>query len=193
MVGFENEWRWVQIMNKKCFCFVILVLLTGCTAKKEPRQPVVFSLQQIGKLATAEYVITRLVKAEDSQTWYKVGDRKILISCTASVKAGIDFSQLQPQQVQQEEKKVSVLLPPPQILSLSIPPESIKVAYTDVGLFRDPFTTAEINAIMQSAERQIRRQVAALIILATARSNATTFITRFLTTAGFSEVYVSFQ
>jgi hypothetical protein len=162
-------------------------------AKPERPKPVLHSLQQIGKLATAEYVITRIVKAADNQTWYKIGDRKILISCTATVKAGIDFTQLKPQQVNQEKEKVSVQLPPPQIISLSIPPEGIKVAYTDVGVFRDPFSSSEINAIMKTAERQVRRQVTGLDIAATARTNASAFVTRFLTAAGFNEVYVSFQ
>lgn len=188
-----KAWCLLQIRTKNYFSLGILVLLFSCTAKKEEAKPVVFSLQQIGKLATAEYVITRLVKAEDNQTWYKIGDRKILISCTASVKAGIDFTMLQPQQVAQQEKKVTVQLPPPQILSLNIPPEGIKVAYTEVGLFRDPFTSTEINTIMKTAERQIQQQIAALDILSTARSNASAFVTRFLTTAGFTEVYVSFQ
>lgn len=183
----------MQIRYKKHFSFVILVLLCSCSAKKETRPPAVFALQQIGKLATAEYMITRLVKAEDNQTWYKIGDRKILISCTASVKAGIDFTLLQPQQVAEHEKKVTVQLPPPQILSLNISPENIKVAYTDVGLFRDPFTATEIDKIMKTAERQIQQQITALQILNTARSNASAFVTRFLTAAGFTEVYVSFQ
>jgi hypothetical protein len=188
-----KAWCLLQIRYKKYFLFVILLLFLGCSAKKEPARPVVFSLQQIGKLATAEYLITRIVKASDNQTWYKVGDRRILLSCTASVKAGIDFAMLKPQQVNPQEKKIFIQLPPPQILYLNIPPESIKVAYTDVGLLRDPFTTAEINAIMKTAETQIRQQVAALGILTTARANASAFVTRFLMAAGFNEVYVSFQ
>jgi len=180
-------------MNKNLPYTLILIILFGCGAKKEAPRPVVFSLQQIGKLATAEYLVTRIVKAEDNQTWYKVGDRKLLISCTASVKAGIDFSQLKPQNVNQQEKKVVVQLPPPQLISLNIPPEGIKVTYTDVGVFRDPFSTTEINAIMKTAERQIRQQVTSLLILETARTNAIDFVTRFLTTAGYSDVYVSFQ
>jgi hypothetical protein len=180
-------------MNKSYFCLLFLAFLMGCAGKNEARKPVVFSLQQIGKLATAEYQITRIVKASDSQTWYKVGNRKILISCTASVKAGIDFMQLKQQQVAEQEEKVFVQLPRPEILSLNIPPDGIKVAYTDVGVFRDPFSSTEINAIMRTAENQIRRQVNGLDILATARTNASAFVTRFLTTAGFKEVYVSFQ
>lgn len=193
MVALVKAWCLLQIRYKTHFCFLILVFLTGCSQKKATPRPVVASLQQIGKLATAEYVITRIIKAEDNQTWYKIGDRKILISCTASVKAGIDFTKLQAQQIRQEDKKVSVQLPPPQILSLNIPPEGIKVAYTNVGMFRDPFTATEIANIMKTAERQIQKQIVALEILSTARSNASAFVTRFLTTAGFSEVYVSFQ
>jgi hypothetical protein len=84
-------------------------------------------------------------------------------------------------------------LPPPQIISLNIPPEGIKVAYTDVGVFRDPFSTSEINGIMQTAERQIRNQIKGLDILTAARTNAMDFVTHLLTAAGFKEVYVSFQ
>jgi hypothetical protein len=179
-------------MNKKIFGLVILMLLTACSEKKTEPRPAVFDLQQIGKLATAEYWITRVVKADDNQTWYKMGNRKILITCSASVKAGIDFSRLQPQHVDQQQHKIYVKLPPPQLISLNIPPEGIKVVYSDVGVFRDPFTTGEINAIMRTAESQIRKQVESLDINTTARTNATAFLTRFLRNAGFTEIYVSF-
>jgi hypothetical protein len=85
-----------------------------------------------------------------------------------------------------------VKLPPPQLISLNIPPESIQVVYSDVGVFRDPFTTGEMNAIMRTAESQIRKQIESLDINTTARTNATAFLTRFLRNAGFTEIYVSF-
>lgn len=192
-MALANVRRSVQIRYKTLFYCVILGACFGCSAPEKSRPPAVFSLQRLGKLATAEYRITRIVKARDNQTWYKIGDRNILISCAASVKAGIDFTALKPQQVTEQPHKIFVQLPPPQILSLSIPPDGIKVAYTDVGMFRDPFTNAEINAIMQTAEGQIRRQITSLAILTTARTNATAFVTRFLTNTGFKEVYVSFQ
>ena len=188
----EKTGRWLQIRYKTVFAYAILLCNAGCKPK-EPKIPAVVSLQKIGKLATAAYTITSIVKASDNQTWYKIGDRRILISCTADVKAGIDFTALKPQHVNEEDDKVFVQLPKPQILSLNLPPDGIKVAYTDVGVFRDPFTTGEINSIMRTAEGQIRRQVAGLNILTTAQTNAGTFITRFLTNAGFREVYVSFQ
>ena len=182
----------LQIMNKNIFPFLILMFLLSCAEKKAEPRPAVFDLQQIGKLATAEYWITRVVKADDNQTWYKIGNRKILITCSASIKAGIDFSQLQPQHVDQQQHKIYVKLPPPQLISLNIPPESIKVVYSDVGVFRDPFTTAELNTIMRAAESQIRKQVESLDINTTARTNATAFLTRFLRNSGFTEIYVSF-
>jgi hypothetical protein len=182
----------LQIMNKNIFCLVILMLAAACAEKKREPRPAVFDLQQIGKLATAEYWITRVVKADDNQTWYKIGNRKILITCSASIKAGIDFSQLQPQHVDQQQHKIYVKLPPPQLISLNIPPESIQVVYSDVGVFRDPFTTGEMNTIMRTAESQIRKQIESLDINTTARTNATAFLTRFLRNAGFTEIYVTF-
>ena len=54
----------------------------------------VLGLQTMSDLATAEYVVTKIIKANDNKTWYKVGNRKILMSCKASLVAGIDLSKL---------------------------------------------------------------------------------------------------
>ena len=54
----------------------------------------VLGLQKMSDLATAEYVVTKIIKANDNQTWYKIGNRKILMTCKTSLAAGIDLSKL---------------------------------------------------------------------------------------------------
>ena len=67
---------------------LLLLLLAGCSSSL-PREEKVLAIKEMGALATTEYTITKIVKASDNQTWYKVGDRKILLSVEANIKAMI--------------------------------------------------------------------------------------------------------
>lgn len=179
-------------MNKFLFTVFFLLFLMGCSEKKEELKSPILTLKEMGKLATAEYIITKVVRASDNKTWYKIGDRKILISCKASVKAGIDLTKIAETAVDSDLKKISIQLPPPQVLSFNLSAQNIKVEYTDVGLLRSDFSNAEINGIMQQAEIQIKNQISAMGILQSARENAGTFIRNFFTNAGFEEVVISY-
>src|SRR5690606_5451323 len=85
-------------MMRHCLWIFLLILgvsLSQCDAKKEPsRMAEVLGLQKMSDLATAEYVVTKIIKSNDNKTWYKIGDRKILMTCKASLVAGIDLSEL---------------------------------------------------------------------------------------------------
>ena len=115
-------------------CFSLLAI--NCSSKKEPsklRQ--VLGLQKMSDLATAEYVVTKIIKANDDKTWYKVGDRKILMSCKASLVAGIDLSKLTEKDIHIEGENITLTLPHAKLLYLNIKPEDIKTAYQEVSLF----------------------------------------------------------
>ncbi len=79
--------------------FIIIIsiatALCSCGGKRLPTPAeTVATLQEIQELATVEYTISKVVKASDNKTWYKIGDRKILITCEATVKAGIDMKDI---------------------------------------------------------------------------------------------------
>ena len=83
-------------LSKSCFHIAVIflfLLFTSCRQKeKEHDLPsTILAIQQTGKLATAEYTLTKIIRASDDQTWYKIGDRKILMSCEAHLKAGVDL------------------------------------------------------------------------------------------------------
>lgn len=169
-------------------------LLFSCAERKPPTPTeTLATLQQMQDLATVEYTVSKVVKANDDQTWYKFGDRKILITCEASIKAGIDLQQLDSKNINVNGKKISIVLPAPKVLSVNIAPENINVAFEDVGFFRTPFTTADRTALLSQAESQIRNSGEELGILNQAKINTQLFISNFLKQLGFEEVVLTFE
>jgi hypothetical protein len=177
---------------KRYFAFLVLIL-AACSKQGPTPSGIVVAMQQMQELATAEYTITKVVKASDDQTWYKIGDRKILITCEAKVKAGIDFSAMDTRYVSIKEKSISIQLPPPKIISVNIPPEKIKVAYQDIGTFRSDFSVSEQNALMVQAEKQVLAKSSQLGILEEAKANTKTWLTGYLSSLGFEQIDIQFD
>jgi hypothetical protein len=143
-------------------------------------------------LATVEYTVTKIIKANDNKTWYKLGERKILMSCEAHIKAGIDMSSITEKNFSINGKDVQLNLPPPKIISLSIPAETIKVEYQDISLFRDPFKTSERDELARQAETQIRNHIDSLGILQQAKINTSLFINNFLVRLGYKNIKINY-
>ena len=115
----------------------------------------VLGLQKMSDLATAEYVVTKIIKASDDKTWYKFGDRKILMTCKASLAAGIDLSKISEKDIEIDGQNIAMTLPHAKLLYVNIRPEDIKTAYQDVSVFRDNFSSQEKNELAAQAEKQI--------------------------------------
>lgn len=174
----------------------LLLLLIACKQKnKEHDLPsTILAIQQTGKLATAEYTLTKIIRASDDQTWYKIGDRKILMNCEAHLKAGVDLQKINKNNFDMENDSIiSITLPHAQLFSVDIPPGKIGVAYQDIGLLRDPFTAAEREQLLAQTERQIKNLAASLGILQTAETNAVTYMQHLLQQAGYKQVNVTFN
>jgi len=182
---------------KPCYTIItLLLLLSSCRHKEKERNlpSTILAIQETGKLATAEYTLTKIIRASDDQTWYKIGDRKILMSCEAHLKAGIDLQRLDKNDFDvQDDSTIAVVLPHAQLFSVAIPPNKIQIAYQDIGLLRDPFSAAEREQLLAQAERQIRHLATSLSILQTAETNGVTYMQHLLQQAGYTHVNVTFE
>lgn len=173
--------------------FLLCFIFLSCNQKSVPEQKQeILSLKEMSELATAEYNITKVVKANDNQTWFKLGDRKILLSCSGTVKAGIDLSALKEEDIMIEKKNIAMSLPPAKVISLNIPPENIQLEFQQVGFWRDKFSYTEQNELMVQAEKQIRMAADSIGILQSAEKNARIFITGFLKRLGYQAVTINF-
>lgn len=174
--------------------FILLLLLLACGKKnKGENKPGVLALKEMSDLATVEYTVTKVVKATDNKTWFKLGDRKILMSCEAHIKAGIDMSAISKSSFEITGKNIEVSLPQPKLISLSIPPEGVKTEYEEVGLFRDKFKTQDRDALVAQAEQQIRNSIDSLGILNQAKVNTSVFVTNFLKRLGYENINVNYN
>lgn len=183
-------------MRKILWALLFLSTVTGCDkreTKKPDRLQQVMGLQTMSELATAEYVVTKIIKANDNKTWYKVGERKILLSCKASIVAGVDMGALSPSDIRIDGENISLTLPHAKLLYINIKPEDVRTAYQDVSLFRDKFSVKEKDMLVNQAENQIKAQVPELGVLVTAETNASIFIDGFLKNLGFKNISINFS
>lgn len=171
---------------------LILLIVCGCSKKQHETQ-ILSSLKEMSDLATVEYTVTKIIKANDNKTWFKIGDRKILMSCEAHIKAGVDMSQITKKDFTIDNKEISVRLPGPKVISLSIPAETIKVEYQDISLFRDPFKTAERDQLAAQAETQIRNSIDSLGILEQAKINTSLFVNNLLVRLGYENITITYS
>lgn len=176
----------------KKYVYFLFCLVTACRTTPVKQEQEILALREINELVTVEYIVNKIIKASDDKTWYKIGDRKILMTCEATLKAGIDFSALDAAHIQISDKEVTLTLPHATLFSVSIKPEDIKVAYEEIGIFRNSFTTQERDLLAAQAQKQIQNSADSLGVLQTAEANAGLFVSNFLRNMGYEKVIIQF-
>jgi Protein of unknown function (DUF4230) len=175
------------------YIFLVGICLCGaisCSKSPAEQKQSILALREMSDLVTVEYVVTKIIKANDNQTWYKAGDRKILMSCRASIKAGIDLSAIQADNINLTDKSITLQIPPAKIIALDMPAENIVVEYQDIDLFRSPFKAGERDALAAQAEAQIRSGTEAMGLLQSAEANAKQVLTDFLKRLGYTDIII---
>ena len=178
-------------------CLAALAL-SGCAGRSEMEETVQREIEAITamrQLSLVEYRVSKIIKANDAGEWYKIGERKILLSCTAYLKAGIDLATFGPDDVDIDwtGKRVSVTIPHATLLSLDMPASEIREEYDHVTMLRHSFSAEERNALLRQGEKQIRDSVPDLGILEKADENARRFFESVFGKMGFETVDVSFR
>ena len=181
---------------------ILVLAAVGCASPGQGKSLTDAALQCINQISSerqlelVEYEIHKIVKADDKGAWYKIGDRKLLLTCKAYLQAGLDlegFNPITDVVVDEERQGISITLPCPALLSLEMPIEEVEVADEKITGLRNDFEMAEINTILRLGEQQIRDSVPALGIIDEAKQNARLFFEPALKHLGFTSVYISFK
>jgi hypothetical protein len=150
---------------------------------------VVHQIQQLQRLETVSYTMDKIISGEHDNAYLPIflaGDRLLLV-VHGEVVGGINLAGLQPSDVQIEGRKVSIHLPPAEILSTRIDNAKTRVYSRDTGLFSSPDPNLE-SEVREEAERQLRQAALQDGILKIASDNARTTISGMLRGFGFLQV-----
>jgi hypothetical protein len=183
-------------MKKLFYCLLCLLLvgLYGCGSKEAALNEAFGKMTNVSQIGTVEYGISKLIIA-DSRAFYKIGDRKIIFSCKATMKAGIDLDGFSAENVAIDDKSntIKVKLPQPTILAFNMPAEQIKLEYSKVSGLRSSFSVEDRNELLKQGEAAIMADAANLGIFDDARKNATLFFEAMFKRVGFDNVEVTFN
>jgi hypothetical protein len=113
--------------NFKLLLLVTSVLLISCNnvsdnlpENKINGSKVVQQMKNLSSLGTVEYSFSKIIATSDDQ-WFSIGDRKILMTCKAYLKAGVDFGKITVPFIDTDKKAIEVVLPKGEIILLNIP------------------------------------------------------------------------
>ncbi len=164
--------------------------VTGRTLTIDVSRPtVVDRIQRLQRLETVVYTMDKLVTgAKESPLLpdFLAGDR-LLMMVHGEVVAGIDFSNLNKDDVRLDGKQIHLHLPPAQVFSTRLDSAKTRVYSRQTGLLvpTDPNLETQVR---QEAERELQEAALADGVLKTAQQNAASTLTSLLQGLGFEKI-----
>jgi len=171
----------------------IATLLSGRTTTFDTSVPVVVEkIQRLNRMETVVYSLDTVVEGQHSSPVLPdllAGDRLLMIVHGQSI-AGIDLSQLKPEDVRIDGRSIRVNLPASQMFVTTIDNAHTRVYVRSTGLLvqADPNLESDTRT---KAEDQLRQAALSDGILDAARKNARATVTTLLYSLGFEQVDVT--
>ena len=144
-------------------------------------------VQTLSQLVTVKYVMERMVVVDDVKWLAGLGESKVILIAHGVVKAGIDLSKIQPEDLKVTGKKVRIKLPPAQITDAYLDDKQTRVFERSTGLFRSFDKDLEQTA-RQNAVDDIRRAARVGGIQKDADERARAQLTNLFKQLGFEEI-----
>ncbi len=192
---------WVK--RKKHSLKYLMMVLMGCSlfllssCKKDNRSLVVSKIQSAAKLATTETIMSKVVVGTKERKWgglVTIGRADFLANTKATVKAGIDMSKLQPEDIKISEGRIELVLPSVEVLDFSYPFKDYKV---DMDITRNGFltkmTVEDHENLYRQAEIDIRANLKYMGIIEETELHTTQLMTGLLKNLGYQEIYISYK
>ncbi|MEC4803635.1 MAG: DUF4230 domain-containing protein [Jaaginema sp. PMC 1079.18] len=156
------------------------------------RTPTLQQVRNASELTTAIFAMEAVVPAQQDRKLgnITVGQTKLLYIAYGEVRAGVDLSQLEPQDVKTTDNRITIQLPPPQILDSKIDVNRSEVYDYDRGfLDLGPDVAPQLQTL---AQRQTLSEIVTTAcqqgILTQANERAELIVTNLFANAGYDSV-----
>lgn len=161
------------------------------------RSLVLQQVREASELTTAAFTMQAVVPTEQDATLggFVVGKTKLLYIAYGEVKAGVDLSQLTPQQVQISQDTIQIQLPPAQVLDQKIDVNRSQVYDYNRGMLGlGPDVAPELQTLaQQQALQKITAAACEEGLLQKASDRAKLVVTQLFSAAGYQSVQVTTQ
>lgn len=167
----------------------VATALSARTLRIDSSQPtVVTQIRRLARLESVSYSMDKRVSGDRENRVlpaFLTGD-KILLEVHGEAIAGVDLSQLTPQEVQVGGRSVQVHLPPAQLFTVALDDQKTHVYQRMTGLLVpvDPSLEGEVR---EQAVEDLRQSALTAGILQKAHANACATVTKLLLGLGFEQ------
>ncbi len=150
---------------------------------------VVASIQRLARLESVVYTMDKVVEGDRTSQYLPdilTGDKLLLVVHGQAI-AGVDLGRIQPNDVQIDERSVTVTMPAAELLSVSLDNSKTRVYSRITGLLvpADPNLESEVR---EKAEADLKQSALDSGILNTAQGNARATLTTLLHSLGFQQI-----
>lgn len=149
---------------------------------------IIREVQSLARLETIQYSVEKVITAEINQGVFGplFGDRLLFVA-HGYVIAGIDLSQLEPEQLRLEDGILFVSLPEAEVFVATLDNENSYVYDRETGVLRKSDKNLE-TAARQIAEQEIERAALEDGILEQAQQNGEVYLERLFNSLGYEQI-----
>ncbi|WP_155907380.1 DUF4230 domain-containing protein [Lunatimonas lonarensis] len=177
--------------------FAVFLVMIGASCKNNDRELVVGKIQQASDLVTAEFVVDKVVFGKKSKKVFfiPVNEASFLAYSQAKIKTGIDLNRITESDIVIDGTKISISLPPIEVINFSYPPDKFveDTLISNPNRFLNNISLEDQEEFFRMAETDIRESLPYLGIVKTSQEHTRKMMHSLLKALGFNEIYISFQ
>lgn len=167
------------------------------SCQKNQRGLVVGKIKKASKLATTEYTIDKIVygvKRKKLAWVVNLNQARFLAHSKAIVKTGIDLDKLKMEDVDIDGNRISLTLPPVEVINFSYPSEEFTLdKQIAQNAFLNEIRLEDQEQFFQDAETDIRNSLKYMNMVETTEKKTRLMLENLLSMLGYEEIYIEFH
>jgi len=180
------------------------VTALGCTlflsftaCEQDERGLVIGKIQQASDLVVSEFVVDKVVFGKKTKNilFIPLNEASFLAYSRAKIKTGINLDKIGEEDILIEGKKITLKLPPIEVLNFSYPPEDFveDTLISNPERFLNDINLEDQETFFRMAEMDIRDNLPYMGLVTTSQNHVRELIQMVLKSFDFEEIYIQFE
>lgn len=179
---------------KQLLYILIAILISGCAKKQVPDTVSIYEeIKYADKMELASMAVSKTIKTERTD-WYKVGKRIAVYSYDTHLKAYIDLSTFEPDDISFDDSNNTVRVTLPAVkIEIAGRDMELRKEYENIGLFRTEIDPKERAKMKEMANSSLKKELDSnpeykQKLIETARRKARKYFETLLKDSGYTAI-----